>query len=216
MKTIDELNKKYEENDFNGIYQGICNLKIMKGSIPILLSAPHAVMQVRNGIFKRCDGLTGGIVEYLKDSKDTFGITRVHNLLDDPNYYNYGVSLLYKQAIVKLINEYNIKYLLDIHGCSDNHDFSIDIGTNNGRNTNNSQDIDVLLEYFSSLGKVMIDNKFKASLSGNISRYVHEVTNIPCFQIEISSDLRFNKTDELINAFEMIIDELKCKVKKKI
>lgn len=216
MQNVFELNKKYEENDYNGIYNSISNFKIIKGNIPILLSAPHSVVHVRGGLFKRCDGLTGGIVESLSSNKDTFGITRIHNMLDDPNYYCYGISLLYKEAIIKLVKENDIKYLLDIHGCSDNHDFSIDIGTNNGANINNLSDIDILLHYFKKLGKATVDNKFKASLSGNVSRYVHEKTLIPCFQIEINSDLRFNKTEELINAFSSVIDSLNNKVKRKI
>ncbi len=201
------LNKKYEENDFNGIYQGINNLKIIKGNVPILLSAPHSVKHVRNGYFKRSDGLTGGITEYLAFHNQVFGITRVHNMLDDPNYYNIGESFLYKNVIMDLIKEDGIKCLLDIHGCSDNHDFSIDIGTNNGKNTNKNI-VNIILDKLKVFDKVMVDEMFKASNDGNISKYIHERTGISCIQIEISKNIRFNKTEILIDCLENIIKEL--------
>lgn len=201
------LNKKYEENDFNGIYQGINNLKIITGNIPILLSAPHSVKHVRNGYFKACDGLVGGITEYLAHHYQTFGITRVHNMLDDPNYYNIGVSFLYKKNIMDLIKEYNIKYLLDIHGCDDHHDFSIDIGTNDGKNVD-EKIINMILDKLKVFNHVVVDKKFKAKRDGNISRYIHERTGIPCVQIEISQDIRFNQTELLINCLEDILKEL--------
>lgn len=211
INKIYELNKKYEENDFNGVYHGISNLKIINGNIPVLFSAPHAVKQVRNGIFKRSDGLTGGIVEYLSLNKNIYGITRIHNMLDDPNFYSYGISAEYKRKIVEIIKSNDIKFFFDIHGCSNKHNFSIDIGTNNGINTYNSDVLDILLHYFSKFDKVLVDKKFKASAGGNISKYVHEIALIPSFQIEISEEVRFNKTSELMDSLEKIIDEVKIK-----
>ena len=209
-EEVFNLNKKYEENDCHGIYQGINNLKIIYGNIPILLSAAHSVKHVRNGLFKNSDGLTGGIVEFLANYHNAFGITRVHNMLDDPNYYNYGISQMYKEKCLELIRNYEIKYFFDIHGCSNNHFFKIDIGTNNGLNINKDI-LDLLIKYFNKLGKVTIDNNFKASRSSNISKYLHEQTGISCYQIELCNELRFNKINETIIAFNELIDEIKIK-----
>ena len=207
------LNKKYEENDFNGIYHGISNLQVFSGFIPILFSAPHAVKHVRDGVFKRSDGLTGGIVEYLVNSKDIYGITRIHNMLDDPNFYNYGISFLYKQKIIDLIRDKNIKYFFDIHGSSNKHAFDIDIGTNNGKNIHNLEILDITLNGFKDFKKVVVDRKFSASKGSNISRFTHEMTNIPCLQIELSENVRFNETERLMNSFEQIIDDVKRLIK---
>ena len=213
-KKIDEvfnLNKKYEENDFNGIYHAISNFKIFNGFIPILFSSAHAVKHVRNGVFKSSDGLTGGIVEYLVKNKDIYGITRVHNMLDDPNFYNYGISFLYKQEIIKMINDYEIKYFFDIHGCSNKHGFDIEIGTNNGENIQNEEILDITLDGFNKFKNVAVDKKFVASRGSNISRFVHEMTNIPCIQIELSERARFNETGQMLDSFEKIIDDIKRK-----
>ena len=205
---IFRLNEKYEENDFNGIYHGINNLKVIAGNLPILFSAPHSVKTVRDGLFKRSDGLTGGIVEYLAYYDNVFGITRLHNMLDDPNYYNLGNSFLYKKIIIDLVSEYDIKYLFDIHGCSNEHNFDISLGTNNGMNADD-ETIKLVLDKLKVFEKIAVDEKFKASKGDNISRYIHERMGIPCIQIEISEDVRFNKTELLIKSFETLIDEIK-------
>lgn len=207
---INSLNQKYEENDFNGIYHGINNLKVILGNIPILFSAPHSVKTVRNGLFKRNDGLTGGLVEYLAIKNNVFGITRIHNMLDDPNYYNIGNSFFYKKTIMDLICKYDIKYLFDIHGCSNEHCFNISIGTNNGINAR-KEIINIAFEKLKIFDKVMIDEKFKASMDANISKFIHERMGISCVQIEISEDIRFNKTEMLVECLENIIDEIKEK-----
>lgn len=218
MNKVDEvfkLNEKYEMHDHNGVYNKISNLKIIKGNIPIILSAPHSVRQFRNNHFKRSDGLTGGLVEFLSQDKDTFGITRIHNKLDDPNSSNISLSMNYKREIINLINNYNINYLFDLHGCSNNHGFAIDIGTNNYLNINDVNDIDILIKHLSILGKITIDNKFKATRDTNVSRFVNKMTGITCIQLEISEQTRFHDTELLINSLEGIIDEINSKVFKK-
>lgn len=211
IEKLFRLNQKYEENDFNGVYQGISNFRVFEGFIPLLFSSAHAVKQVRNGVFKRSDGLTGGIVEYLVNNKDIYGITRVHNMLDDPNFYNYGISFLYKQKIIEMIQAYEIKCFFDIHGCSNKHGFDIEIGTNNGKNIQNEEILDIILKGFSKFKHIAIDEKFIASHGSNISHFVHEMTNIPCIQIELSEHVRFNETEQMLDSFEKIIDDIKRK-----
>ena len=52
-EKVFNMNRKYEINNFNGLYNGITNLKIVYGNLPILLSAPHSVKQVRNNEMKQ-------------------------------------------------------------------------------------------------------------------------------------------------------------------
>lgn len=73
-----------------GVDAGSDNFKIIKGDMPILLSAPHAVKQIREGKIKEEDRLTGAIVEYLCIKTGTNGIVRTYNHNDDPNYENTG------------------------------------------------------------------------------------------------------------------------------
>lgn len=133
IKNIIELEEKYESNQYNGINNGNSNFKIIYGTIPIILSAPHSVNQYREERIKGADKLTGAIVEYLCAKTGSNGIIRTYNFNDDPNYKNNGESLKYKKEILGLIKEKNIAILIDVHGCKDNHGFDIELGTNYGK-----------------------------------------------------------------------------------
>ena len=213
-ETILKLNKKYEMNNCNGyMHDNDCNFDIYLGNYPILLSAPHAVKQMRNMLTKKSDILTGAITEYLCYRENVFGIIRSYNLKDDPNYENKGYGLLYKQAILSLIQEYNILYLIDIHGCSDYFSFDIDIGTNDGKNVLYYDEmISVIYKELSSLGEIGINVKFKASRDTNICKYIHDNAKISCYQLEISHKLRVDKTNRLLCALINMLESMKQKI----
>lgn len=216
---IKENNQKYELNHNNGQMISDKNYKVIKGTKPIIISAPHSVKQFREGRIKPEDIMTGSIVEYICEEFQTFGIIRTCNLGDDPNYYNNSISLEYKKEILKFIEEYNIAYLFDIHGCSNKYGFDIDIGTNSGKNI--SCDIKTLYELkklFSSDLLVEIDNIFKASMPSTISNFIHASSLITCIQLELSKDLRLNpdKLKTFIASFGQIIDYLNEKSSHKL
>lgn len=108
---------------------------------------------------------------------------------DDPNSDNYGYGLEYKNKIVDLIIQNDLRYMFDIHGCANSHNFDIDIGTNNGKNCTDSILLNNIKEEF-SMFDVKKDDIFKASKTNNISRYIHELTTINCLQFEISCKIR--------------------------
>jgi len=197
-----------------GINEGIDNFKIINGNASILLSAPHAVKQIREKKVKSEDGFTGSIVEYLCINTNANGIVRTYNHNDDPNYENIGNALKYKKAILNCIREKNITILLDIHGCKDSHSFDIELGTNYGENINKNEELlEILKTEFSKIGTVVIDEKFKASRATTVSNFINKNSGIPCIQIEISK--KFRRADDnlvkVLNTFESIIDKLSIK-----
>lgn len=86
LVRVSVLNEKYEANDYHGIKGEATNYRVILGKVPILVSAPHAVRQLREGMLKERDGMTGGIVEYLCEELGVFGIVRIWEAGDDPNY----------------------------------------------------------------------------------------------------------------------------------
>lgn len=209
---IEELNKKYKLNNANGLKNNnSTNYTTINGKIPILLSAPHAVKQVRDGKVKAEDAYTGGITEYLCKVCSCFGIIRTFNEADDPNIDNTGLGFDYKQQILNTIRQNNIKLLLDIHGCNNSHGFDFCIGTNSRKNLNGQNDIlDILNIGLSYIGQTAVDDYFKASLDGNIAKYIAQHTNIPTIQLEISSDFRkdANYLEQLILSLQIIIENI--------
>jgi hypothetical protein len=162
-------------------------------------------------VLKAEDSNTGGITEYLCNVNNCYGIIRNHNRLDDPNKDDFGFGLAYKQKIMSAIKEYDIKLVLDIHGCSNLHDFDFCIGTNSGRNLNGQNNILKILNVgLSFIGKTAIDEHFNASLDGNISKYVSHNSSIPSIQLEISSDFRRDSKhlEQLLLALQTSIDNI--------
>lgn len=215
LRTIFDLSRQYWENNGNGITTDDINYKIIKGKIPILLSAPHAVKSYKNGKEKKADLVTGAIVQYLSSKTGAYGIIRTYNLRDDPNSQNTGKGLEYKNAILKLIRENRIECMIDIHGFSQDLDSDIDIGTNNGLNINEREDfletITGELNELEELRIITIDKKYRASFSTNISRYINEKEkSVACFQMEISKKLRTNyeKLPQLLASMERVINNL--------
>lgn len=119
---------------------------------------------------------------------------------------------------MKIIEQNNIAYVIDIHGCKSGYCFDIDIGTNNGDNVNNEErHLGILKRRLSQVGETTIDRVFKASGDVVISNYIHKKSNVPCFQIEISSEIRKNSDRllKMLNQFEIIIKELSREIEKK-
>lgn len=200
--------------DIIGISTGNNNFKIINGTIPIILSAPHAVKQNRNGIIKEEDKLTGAIVEYLCMKTGANGIIRTCNCDDDPNYENKGKSLKYKETILNIAKQRNIKLLMDIHGCTNKHGFEIEFGTNYGENVNHDNTyLEIFEKEFSKIGKVSIDKKFMAKNEGTVSRFINKNSKIECIQIEISAKFRKEQLVEMLEIFENAIN--KCIIKLK-
>ena len=211
------LNKKYTFSRNRGQMFDEVNFKIIKGNIPVLISAPHSVECFRNGYVKSSDRMTGGIAEYLCEKYGLYGITRTFCNNDDPNYYNTGISLEYKKAVIDLINSSKIEFMFDIHGCNDGHDFEIEIGTNNGENLNRKDRAEIAENILSETGIVFVDSIFKASSPETVSCYVHKNTDIDCFQIEICHAVRDDPERLLhfIDTFMKLIFILKEDKKKK-
>ena len=66
------LNKKYSANNYNGINTAGNNFVIIPGKLPILLSAPHAVRQNRDGQVKYADELTQCPIYSIQHEKKLF------------------------------------------------------------------------------------------------------------------------------------------------
>ena len=144
------------------------------------------------------------------------GIIRKGKFVDDELINNDCYGLEYKREILKIIENKNIKCLIDIHGCKSCYEFDIDIGTNFGNNTNNNTKLlNILVNNLSTIGKVEVDGKFTATKEEIISNYIHKESNIPCFQIEISAEIREDKERllEFINSMKNALIQIKNELK---
>ncbi len=211
-KQIEQYNQKIIDGEKEGK-----SFEIVKGKVPIILSAPHCVKQTRNGKIKGEEGETGAIVQYISEYTNCWCIYKTANKQDDANYDIENNP--YKEAIIQLVEKNKIKLLIDIHGAGYENDFDIEIGTGRMENLQGkSFIIDELKKDFAEnqIKNVTIDTKFKAISEHTISRQISQKAKIPCMQLEINGKYRYIENIEGIKKFTKALMIFINKIKENI
>ena len=210
-QRIESYNKKFDEYE-NKLLKEEQTFEVIEGKIPVLLSAPHSVRQLREGKIKGKDRYTGAITIELAKQTNSFAIYKTYNNQDDASYDIENNE--YKEKVLELINKHNIKVFLDIHGAKDTDEFDVDIGTDEKRNLNGkTQILENLIKNLKEKGitKIGIDKKFKACTMHTLTKKIASSTNIACMQIEITRKYRdleqVEKMEKVINAIKSWIQE---------
>ena len=214
FEKIDFYNNNLIEKGKNAKEQRKRAFEVIEGQVPIIISAPHCVQQLRNGKIKSSEGETGAIVQYLAEKIQCYAIYKTYNNNDDANYDIENNP--YKEEIMKIVKQKGIKLLLDLHGANYTHDFDIDIGTGEGKNLiKNTYLVEDLKKCFIQNGikKVVIDQEFKATSEHTISRSISEKMQIPCIQIEINGKYRhiqcIEGIEKLVKSIESFVNKIK-------
>ncbi len=108
---------------------GFNGLKVVEGSLPVLISAPHTHPHLRpnlTGVYKGGEGWLDLITESLCKKSQAFGIYSVGDLEYDPNFSSLGNNE-YKAEVASMIKRGKIKYFIDLHGLSDIHQYDFAI-----------------------------------------------------------------------------------------
>ncbi|MEE0699865.1 MAG: hypothetical protein U0M66_04695 [Bacilli bacterium] len=100
--------------------------RVLSGRVPVLLSAPHAVNQIRGEDVRDAEKYTGALVRYLSRATNSYAIFQLFTHADP----NLDEDHNYKSAVVNLVEAYNIKLLIDVHSSTFKDDTDIDIVTN--------------------------------------------------------------------------------------
>ena len=157
-----------------------------RGSIPILLSAPHTVNFLKeDGNFKMREGYTKAIVKYLAQKTGAFLMIKENSDGIDPNKSEIEN---YKRQLLEVIKNYQIQLVLDVHGAASHHNFAIEIGSLDGVSAK-KQTIESLKLNLKNQGiaPVAENQPFKG---GGITKTVHGNTNIEVLQLEINRNYR--------------------------
>ena len=171
--------------------------RFIKGKFPILLSAPHAARTIRDGGLKIRENYVGSFVHILSKQCEVYGIYTTHIIID-PNRYDLSN---YKQKIKKLIDNRDIKLVIDIHGLHKSHTFDVDIGTYNYTSVlGNQKIIEHLKSSFKKHGfKKISENFFTRKSRDTITSFSYKL-GVPSLQLEIHKShryLRFEKENAL-------------------
>lgn len=102
----------------------------LAGRGPVLVSAPHAVLQTRSGRLKAAERYTGMLCLMLNRRHDVPGIYKARHLMDDANH---DPSSPYRNEVCRLIRERGISCVLDLHQLRPDRSMALCIGTGRGR-----------------------------------------------------------------------------------
>lgn len=203
-------NYDYIESYFiNELEKELIGHKIEGGKNQIILTAPHSVSQIREGLSKKGEFRTGLIVKELKRLTDCHIAYKTRNNNDDANY---DKECLFKKELISYIKTNNIKLLLDFHISSPEREFEIDIGTGHLRNIQERDDI--LLCLYKQLNNlyndVRMDDTFTAANPYTVSAFLSRALCIPSIQIEINWKIisDYKMTSFFIANFVRIIKSL--------
>lgn len=158
---------------------------VVLGNNNVLISAPHGVSQIRLGFLKHAEIGSLASALFLQDKTNSFLIAKTKNNYDDANF---DEDCNYRKTLRNLIEKYDIKYVIDLHGLAKNRACDVNLGTHLGKN------IEVNLPAFESLKNalesqgfiVFVDQPFMAG-SKTISSFIKKTKpSIWSLQIEIN------------------------------
>ncbi len=205
---IEDQNAKYAANKNNGKCpedgeDGNVHMGVGEEGIKCVLSAPHATKHCRNDNTKSADSYTGSIVEFVSEKTGCFYITKACQDKTDPNHDKESD---YRDKLVEMIKDHNLKFLIDIHGAAADSDFDIAIGTDDDASINYNDDIKkVIMDTASAHGfkkeKIDYNETFPASNEDTVSNDIHGRRGIPAIQLEING--KYRRTSSLDDATEV-------------
>lgn len=205
---IKELETQFISNNYFGNSKE--DYEYQSGNIPILISAPHTVKQLRNGEYKKADIYTGALAKVLHESTGAHLIYKA-STNGDENYTTEETE--YRKKIKEIVEKNDIKIIIDLHGMLSNRDSDIDIGTGDKNNSNLLGQDHILSIAESSLGdaKYTVNKYFSGSMNHTISNYCSRKLGIPTLQLEINKEYRTSDSENftyMANKLTNMINEL--------
>lgn len=188
---------------------GNIELEVIDGKIPVLLSAPHVFSHKRPrlcGLYKQGEFWTDYLVRNICAISGAYGIVSINELDYDPNYYPVEKNE-YKKKIKELVKKKKIKYIIDIHGLSDEHtyDFGIYYVNLYNRSKNLGYQLAESLNRGALRHSLIQMLNFRKDDQETISEFATKKLKLVALQIEIARYLREN--DKLREAIVKNISE---------
>ena len=166
--------------------------RVLSGNVPVLISAPHSVNQIRGEDVRDAEKYTGALTRYLCNATSSFGIFQIFTHADP----NTDEENAYKNAVVNLVNAYNIKLLIDIHSSTFSDDTDIDVVTNKRQTLIENNDLYTKLKQFGIMHGAKIDenNEPNKEKENEIIMVTSLICGIPAMRLVIN-----NKKLDILN-----------------
>jgi hypothetical protein len=177
--------------------------KVIKGTVPVLLSAPHIYSHRRPSLtlsYKWGEKFTDRIVEEICANTGAWGVIQTQETSFDPNYHKLDENP-YKQVVTDIVQNDGIKKFIDIHGLNDEcqYDLGIYYQSKFFNSISLANDVVDAVDKGRLKGLTACILRFKEDTQEELGEYVASKLRVPSVQLEIA---RYIREDEgLRNAF---------------
>jgi gamma-glutamylcyclotransferase (GGCT)/AIG2-like uncharacterized protein YtfP len=178
-------------------------LTLLRGEIPILITAPHSTRHLRMGKFKYQEEYTGALSVILHALTGCYVLYTHWASSVDPNFYD---NAPFKSKLLKAVRKFGIRFVIDLHGTRREWSDDIYPGIGNNREFLFGNDFYLykLKESARSNGLVVGGlHVFPASIQMTITKFVAQNLQIPTMQIEINEKLRHPESNP--SEFEKLV-----------
>lgn len=165
------------------------SFEIFDGSGAVMISAPHNVEHVRNGIIRFAEPQTGLLAIGLHKKLNVPVIVKTVNENDDANFDEVSS---YKDRLVKYLNAHkSIKLLIDLHQLAPERETAVDIGIADGINFVDDEFVSQIVYAFQKNGidNVVTDFPFKGAGKNTVSSFVRARCDVQTIQLELNTNL---------------------------
>ena len=173
-----------------------CSYELSDGAGGTLISAPHAMLQTRNGSIKCAERFTGMLCRLMHERIGCPVIYKTRHLRDDANHDPVSD---YRDALCRYVKQHDIRFVLDLHQMKPERKVDVCIGTGRGRNLQGHPEFaNRVLEAFRSreIKHIAMDDPFDAGNPNTVSATVAARCHVPAIQLEINTRLLMNGYDD--------------------
>ncbi|MGB0941158.1 MAG: ketol-acid reductoisomerase [Marinomonas sp.] len=175
-------------NDRQGVPMppGEESVKLVPGTQPIIITAPHSVRPFRNGKYRFSDG--GATAAYAIALAELVGAHVIYANYENGTDPNYLDDNEFKRELAGLIEQVNPVLVLDIHGSNPMRSYDLDIGTMNGESLLGQEALVTdLIDTLAKEGIFSISyNRFSASKQQTIAKFA-STRGVPTLQLEVNA-----------------------------
>lgn len=189
---------RFSVNDYRGLPDAP-PFSVVEGELPVIVSAPHAVSQLREGRVKPSDDFTGAMAVVVAELSGANAITASCYDDCDPNWDPFE-TCAYKQALAEMVRELGAVAVLDLHGVPAAAPDAIEIGSADGFTVKAMPGVDEFVcrylreqlnEHLERRGKTVgLNGRHAARGPNTVAHAIARECDVAALQIEISSPFR--------------------------
>ena len=187
---VEEI-RNIEYNQINYNESGEEYYGLIKGKIPIMISAPHGArhFRTRENRWKGEDEYTASLAIKLGQLTGAHVIYVKNRAGEDPNH---DLTSKYKTALAKAVKAYDIKFIIDLHGADGGRPFKVDFGTLSNEPAKSSCPTfrETIHKAFSDFEPECFNRHFGANGVGTITYFARNKLGIEAAQVEINARYR--------------------------